>query len=106
MKGIVTHLECDTRIVDNSVDVPWNFGADGRGQGKTMLLFLRHTQDYLEQASDRLTLLDELGRNFVASCERLRSDFLNKVLFVLTAMTALFLPAQFLAGVYGMNFED
>eukprot|EP00420_Gonyaulax_spinifera_P000969 CAMPEP_0197936986 /NCGR_PEP_ID=MMETSP1439-20131203/115825_1 /TAXON_ID=66791 /ORGANISM="Gonyaulax spinifera, Strain CCMP409" /LENGTH=42 /DNA_ID= /DNA_START= /DNA_END= /DNA_ORIENTATION= len=31
---------------------------------------------------------------------------MNNMIFVLTAATAVFLPAQFFAGVYGMNFVD
>merc|ERR1712003_335611 len=31
---------------------------------------------------------------------------MNQALFVLTVATAVFLPAQFLAGVYGMNFSS
>jgi len=108
IKGIILHLECDCRSSTGGATEqgPWNFGADARGQGKSVLVFLRHTQDYLEQAADRLSVLEDLGRTFVAATERNKSDFMNQTLFVLTIATATFLPAQFLAGVYGMNFVD
>jgi len=106
IKGIVHHLEADcTSGTDLSGDVvPWHFGADARGQGQSMRVFLRHTQYFLEQATDRMAVLDDLARTFTADTERYKSDFMNQALFVLTVATAVFLPAQFLAGVYGMNF--
>eukprot|EP00928_Gymnodinium_smaydae_P014658 TRINITY_DN15399_c0_g1_i1.p1 TRINITY_DN15399_c0_g1~~TRINITY_DN15399_c0_g1_i1.p1 ORF type:complete len:965 (-),score=164.25 TRINITY_DN15399_c0_g1_i1:56-2950(-) len=103
IKGIVHHLETDCRSEDgDDYDANWNFGAAGKGT----LVFLRHTQDYLEQALDRLAVLDDLAKAFLAATERDKSDFMNSTLFMLTVATAVFLPAQFLAGVYGMNFVD
>jgi magnesium transporter len=106
MKRIVSHLEndCkDTRGVGG--EVPWNFGSDSRGQGKSMLLFLRHTRDYLDQAGERLVVLDDLAVTFAANTERQKSDSMNDALFVLTVATVVMLPAQFFAGVFGMNFK-
>merc|ERR1712190_39993 len=71
-----------------------------------MGVFLRHTLDTWEQAADRLTVLDDLARAFVAAEERNKSDAMGQTLLVLTVATAVFLPAQFFAGVYGMNFTN
>eukprot|EP00931_Biecheleriopsis_adriatica_P022296 TRINITY_DN14368_c0_g1_i2.p1 TRINITY_DN14368_c0_g1~~TRINITY_DN14368_c0_g1_i2.p1 ORF type:complete len:759 (+),score=132.24 TRINITY_DN14368_c0_g1_i2:90-2366(+) len=35
-----------------------------------------------------------------------QADYLNSILFVLTWVTTVFAPIQFIAGVYGMNFVD
>lgn len=107
MKRIVSHLQndCKTGELKKGTDVPQNFGADARGQGN-MLLFLGHTHDYLVQAGERLLDLDELAKAFEELTERQRSDFMNRVLFVLTISTVVMLPSQFLAGVFGMNFQS
>jgi len=107
LKVVVHHLENDCDCEASSADdVPWNFGADARGrQGKSMLLFLRHTQDYILQAEDRLSVLDDLARTFAEDFQLHRNYFMNTTLFCLSFLTAVFLPAQFLAGVYGMNFQ-
>lgn len=34
----------------------------------------------------------------------LAEDKMNKVLYILTLVTAVFIPAQFMTGLYGMNF--
>jgi len=105
MKSVLHHLEndCNPDSCEGG-DVPWNFGADARGKGRGMLLFLRHTQDFLGQAGDRLVVLDDLARSFCDDNQRYRSDFMNRTLFLLTVATAVFMPMQFMAGVYGMNF--
>jgi magnesium transporter len=36
----------------------------------------------------------------------LQEDRMNKMLFILTVLTTIFTPLTFLAGVYGMNFQD
>jgi Mg2+ and Co2+ transporter CorA len=107
LKSIIRHLENDCGGTNQSMGpVPWSFGTDERGQGKSMLLFLRHTGDDLDLAGERLGLLSDLAQNFAAGCERQKSDFMNQALFVLTISTVMLLPAQFLAGVFGMNFSN
>lgn len=71
-----------------------------------MILFLRHTQEFLDQAGERLIVLDQLAHNFTSTDERLKTDSMNEVLMVLTVATVIMLPSQFLAGVFGMNFEQ
>jgi Mg2+ and Co2+ transporter CorA len=109
LRQIVGHLEGDCRDFQNALkhgkDVMHNFGADSRGHGKSMLLFLGHTRDYLDLATERLKILEELAKTFMNTYAASISDFHNSVLFVLTITTVVLAPAQFLAGVYGMNFE-
>jgi len=109
---IVAHLETDCRsysgtMTDISVEgVPCNFGADAKNGHKSMVVFLRHTQDYLVQARDRLSVLDDLAKSFISDVDRHKSDLMNHTLFILSVSSVIFLPAQFFAGVYGMNFQD
>eukprot|EP00929_Paragymnodinium_shiwhaense_P075026 TRINITY_DN3836_c0_g3_i1.p1 TRINITY_DN3836_c0_g3~~TRINITY_DN3836_c0_g3_i1.p1 ORF type:complete len:934 (+),score=129.85 TRINITY_DN3836_c0_g3_i1:71-2803(+) len=109
LRGIIQHMEYDCQHElaqrDQSI-LSFGFGSDSKNSGKSILVFLRHTKDYLEQADDKIRVLDDLARTFLADTERYKSDFMNQTLFVLTIATAVFMPAQFLAGVYGMNFEE
>ena len=41
----------------------------------------------------------------VGEFENWRDNRMNDVMYALTVVTTIFLPGQFLAGVYGMNFE-
>ena len=47
-------------------------------------------------------LVDDLQNAYIA----LASHRLNQVMRVLTVITVIFVPLSFLAGIYGMNFED
>jgi len=109
IKGIVNHLETDCTSCSEASGIAeanlWHFGADLQGQGQSMRVFLRHTDFFLDQASDRVKVLDELAQSFMADLERYRQEYQSQALFVFAFFTAVFLPAQFLAGVYGMNFS-
>ncbi|CAE7409329.1 corA [Symbiodinium natans] len=61
----------------------------------------------LQQMHDRLA--EQEQDKLLRDQEMLRAkqaDRLNNILFVLTLVTTIFCPAQFLCGVYGMNFVD
>ena len=69
-------------------------------------LYLRDVRDNLECAQDDL-------RELVNSCDQLDVEFekfharqQDKTLYLMTVVTSIFLPAQFLTGVWGMNFTD
>jgi magnesium transporter len=51
------------------------------------------------------TLYYELAGDLVDGYISLTNHALNNTMRVLTAITAIFVPLSFLAGVYGMNFE-
>jgi Mg2+ and Co2+ transporter CorA len=68
---------------------------------------------YLEDVEDNLLrTLEELS-SYASECVSLKDEYnayldrrMNDILYVLTLVTALVVPAQFLTGYYGMNFED
>ena len=69
-------------------------------------LYLRDVRDNLECAQDDL-------RELVNSCDQLDVEYekyharqQDKTLYLMTVVTSIFLPAQFLTGVWGMNFTD
>lgn len=108
VRGIVKTLAKDCRDTkDKSVEsMPWNFGAHAQGRGKSIAMFLVKTEAHIDEMWDRLSTLDELARNFLEHHERHRDAFVNSILLTLTIATAVFMPAQLLAGIYGTNFVD
>mmetsp|Transcript_23746 Transcript_23746/g.54845 ORF Transcript_23746/g.54845 Transcript_23746/m.54845 type:complete len:680 (-) Transcript_23746:93-2132(-) len=79
--------------------------------------YFRDIRDHLNEASEDvghllgritkiLTRYEHLHQRALDVRKEESSDRLNKTLFVLTVATTIFAPAQFLAGIYGMNFVD
>jgi len=67
---------------------------------------------YLRDVLDNLEMHEDDTKNLIAKCdsadveaENLHSKQMDSTLYVLTAISAIFLPAQFLTGVWGMNFD-
>jgi len=56
-----------------------------------------------EHAEDRIQ--DKLHREN-AQAQTLQDERMNKMLFILTILTTIFTPLTFIAGIYGMNFQD
>jgi Mg2+ and Co2+ transporter CorA len=68
---------------------------------------------YLRDVRDNLECADEDLRQLISDCHSLDSDSekfharqMDRTLYTLTVVSAVFLPAQFLTGVYGMNFSS
>ena len=68
---------------------------------------------YLRDVLDNLEGCDEEVRQLLLACEAVdeeadkhQSRQMDQTLYTLTVISAVFLPAQFLTGVWGMNFED
>ena len=69
-------------------------------------MFLRDLQDHLLRCSDVLDRMKETA----ASLKDLYFNFLslkmNRVMQMLTLVTSIFIPTTFIAGIYGMNFDN
>lgn len=70
------------------------------------------TRDLLRSCYDNIVMVmelvetnKELGSDLMELNLSYTSNYLNKVMKVLTVITALFIPPTFVAGVYGMNFN-
>ena len=59
-----------------------------------------------ERASSLATLYYELASDLIDGFISLASHRLNNIIKILTIITAIFVPLSFLAGIYGMNFEN
>jgi magnesium transporter len=59
-----------------------------------------------ERVNSLTTLYYELASDLIDSYISIASHRLNQVMKILTIITAVFIPLGFLAGIYGMNFEN
>jgi len=59
-----------------------------------------------ERASSLATLYHELASDLVDGYISVASHRLNNIMKILTIVTTIFVPLSFLAGIYGMNFEN
>ena len=100
-------------------------GGTRNGQSKKLKPFLRlltHVLEndalspsatiYLRNVCDNLEGCNETVNKLLSECEQVDSEAekfqarqMDKTLYTLTVISAIFLPAQFLTGVWGMNFE-
>ena len=69
-------------------------------------LYLRDVRDNLECAEDDLRELIERCEQLDVEFEKYHAAQQDKTLYLMTVVTSIFLPAQFLTGVWGMNFDD
>ncbi|WP_372717406.1 magnesium/cobalt transporter CorA [Immundisolibacter sp.] len=67
---------------------------------------IRDVYEHQERASSLATLYYEVASDLIDGYISVASHRLNNIIRVLTIITAIFVPLSFLAGVYGMNFEN
>jgi magnesium transporter len=70
------------------------------------LVFVRSIYDHLIQIVDSIELHREMLSSFLDIYLSSLSNKTNDVMKVLTIVTSVFIPLSFLAGVYGMNFQN
>jgi magnesium transporter len=62
--------------------------------------------EHLERIASLSSLLHDLAADLIDGYISVASHRLNQIMKVLTIVTAIFVPLGFLAGIYGMNFEN
>ncbi len=67
---------------------------------------IQDVYEHQERASSLAMLYYEVSTDLIDGYISLASHRLNNIIKVLTIVTAIFVPLSFLAGVYGMNFEN
>lgn len=68
--------------------------------------FLRDIRDHAVHVRDATMLLSTLLENLTDTAISLAGLKLNAVMRVLTVIATIFIPLTFIAGVYGMNFQN
>jgi magnesium transporter len=69
-------------------------------------IFVRDLQDHISHAVSSLELMHDSSANLLDLYLSLASRKMNETMKVLTIMASLFIPLTFIAGIYGMNFEN
>jgi magnesium transporter len=81
-----------------------------RGESKLFergtLVYLRDVYDHTVQVVDMVETMRELVAGMMDLYLTTVSHRMNEVMKVLTIMASIFIPLTFIAGVYGMNFEN
>merc|ERR1712216_420130 len=72
--------------------------------GRAALMYLEDVVDTLEEMLEDIAQLMQMAKSIEDADERRRDKRMNSTLFVLSLISAIFLPAQFITGLYGMNF--
>ena len=67
---------------------------------------IRDVYENQERANSLATLYFEVATDLIEGYISLASHRLNNIMKVLTIVTVVFVPLSFLAGIYGMNFEN
>ena len=67
---------------------------------------IKDVYEHQERANSLATLYFEVATDLIDGYISLASHRLNNIMKVLTIITAIFVPLSFLAGIYGMNFEN
>ena len=74
--------------------------------GEDVRPYLRDTYDHCDQLADVVDSNRELVNGLLNTYLSLLSNKTNDIMKVLTIMASIFIPLTFLAGIYGMNFDN
>ena len=69
-------------------------------------VFLRDCYDHCVQVADVLETFRETAGALLSTYLSAIGNKQNEVMRVLTIMASIFIPLTFMAGIYGMNFEE
>jgi magnesium transporter len=72
----------------------------------TTLPYLRDVQDHTVQVIDMLESLRDVAAGLLDTYLSSISNRMNEVMKVLTIIATIFIPITFIAGIYGMNFDN
>jgi len=74
--------------------------------GKQRIHEIRDVYEHQERASSLASLYYEVSADIIDGYISLASHRLNNIIKVLTIVTTIFVPLSFMAGIYGMNFQN
>lgn len=74
--------------------------------GERTKLYLRDTYDHIAQIVELIDSSREMASDLAESYLSNVSHRTNEIMKVLTLMASIFIPLTFIAGIYGMNFQN
>lgn len=69
-------------------------------------IYLKDLFDHIVQVNDTIDTYREMLASFIDFYMMLNSNAMNEVVKTLTIISTIFIPLTFIAGVYGMNFNN
>ena len=69
-------------------------------------IYLKDLFDHVVQVCDTIDACREMLTSFIDFYMMLNSNAMNEVMKTLTIISTIFIPLTFVAGVYGMNFDN
>ncbi len=73
---------------------------------KDTKLFLKDAEDHAVEINENLQIYREMSMSLMEMYMTNISNKMNEVMKVLTIMASIFIPLTFIAGIYGMNFDN
>ena len=73
---------------------------------KETKLYLKDAEDHVVEINESLNIYREMTMSLMEMYMSNISNKMNEVMKVLTIMASIFIPLTFIAGVYGMNFDN
>jgi len=77
-----------------------------RLEEQTARTYLRDTYDHVVQTTEAVDSARELVNGLINTYLSVISNRMNEVMKTLTIVASIFVPLTFMAGIYGMNFEN
>ena len=68
-------------------------------------IYLKDLADHVVQVTDSLNLSVEMANVLIDTYHSMQNQRLNAIMKTLTMISTVFLPLNFIAGIYGMNFH-
>ncbi|MBU2213989.1 magnesium/cobalt transporter CorA [Patescibacteria group bacterium] len=68
--------------------------------------YFRDVHDHIIQVMDAVDTYRDMASNMLSNYLSIVSNRMNEVMKVLTVIATIFIPLTFIAGVYGMNFQN
>ena len=107
LTGYKTHLRKFRRVFLYHVQIFSKLAAhQPPGIGAERLHEINDVYENQDRANSLSTLYNEIASDLIDGYISLASHRLNNIMKILTIITAIFVPLGFLAGIYGMNFEN
>lgn len=82
------------------------YRSDGTFVEESNRLYIRDLVDHVAQVLDNLDSERDMLSNMEAYYQAEAANKLNNVMRLLTVISTIFIPLSFIAGIYGMNFEN
>ena len=73
---------------------------------ESTIIYLKDLFDHVVQVNDTIDTYREMLASFIDFYMMLNSNAMNEVVKTLTIISTIFIPLTFIAGVYGMNFDN